>query len=109
MGAYMKFRRLRFIIILIIIILIFLKIKTIWFGRNIIVIDPGHGGHDSGAIGINGSLEKDLSLEISKKLNKKLRLKGYKTILTRKKDQYMDNVDRAELSNRRAAKVFISI
>lgn len=76
---------------------------------NIIVIDPGHGGKDPGTIGINNSLEKDINLDISKKLYKKLKGKGYEVIITRDKDEYIDNIQRAKLANKEKAKIFVSI
>ena len=48
-----------------------------------IVIDAGHGGDDPGKIGINGALEKDLNLEIARKVESLLRLEGIETVLTR--------------------------
>ena len=77
--------------------------------EKVIVIDPGHGGSDPGAIGFSGNYEKDINLEISKKLYEKLKEKGYKVILTRDQDEYVENLSRAELANRRRARVFISI
>ncbi len=52
----------------------------------IVIIDPGHGGEDGGAIGVNGCLEKDINLQISKKLYQQLTEKGIKSILTRTTD-----------------------
>lgn len=78
-------------------------------GRNIIVIDAGHGGKDPGTIGVNQSFEKDINLDISKKLYKKLGSMGYKVILTRDRDEYVDNQKRVELANRKNAKLFVSI
>ncbi|MBW4829493.1 MAG: N-acetylmuramoyl-L-alanine amidase [Clostridiaceae bacterium] len=76
---------------------------------NIIVIDPGHGGEDPGTIGVNHSLEKDINLDISKRLYKKLKRKGYEVIITRDIDEYIDNNQRAKLANEEKAKIFISI
>ncbi len=95
---------------------IFIVFKGIlFFGGNfkslekVIVIDAGHGGKDPGTIGISGNYEKDINLEISKKLAEKLKLKGYKIILTRDSDEYVDNPSRAELANKKRARVFVSI
>ena len=91
-------------------IIVFFIIKKGYFGTsNIIVIDPGHGGHDPGTIGINGTYEKDINLEISKKLYEKLKSMGYKVVLTRKTDESVDNIFRAKLANRKRARVFVSI
>lgn len=77
--------------------------------EKVIVIDAGHGGKDPGTIGFSGNYEKDINLEISKKLKEKLKSSGYKVILTRDVDEYVDNLLRAKLSNKKRARVFISI
>lgn len=51
-----------------------------------IVIDAGHGGEDSGAIANDGTLEKDINLDIAQRLNNMLRSSGFKTIMTREDD-----------------------
>lgn len=76
---------------------------------NVIVVDAGHGGSDSGTIGYNGSYEKDVNLEIARKLKEKLDSNGYKVILTRASDEYVDNFLRAKLANKKRARIFISI
>ena len=48
-----------------------------------IVIDPGHGGFDPGKVGVNQTLEKDVNLAISEKLNQKLAASGYTVYMTR--------------------------
>ena len=57
--------------------------------ERIIIIDPGHGGEDSGAIAINGRLEKDLNLEIAFELGEMLREKGYTVVFTRTTDKML--------------------
>lgn len=52
-----------------------------------IVIDPGHGGFDPGKVGVNQTLEKDINLAISKKLNDKLSASGYTVYMTRTTDK----------------------
>ncbi|MFY9612469.1 MAG: N-acetylmuramoyl-L-alanine amidase family protein [Tissierellaceae bacterium] len=112
-----RFRLVVIILVLIIVItisLIFIKRSSIIdkefkSSEKVIVIDPGHGGRDPGAIGFSGSYEKDINLEISKKLFEALKSKGYKVILTRDKDEYIDNSLRADLANKKRARVFISI
>lgn len=54
--------------------------------KKIIVIDPGHGGEDGGAVGVNGVLEKDLNLMISESLCELFRFAGYDVIPTRTED-----------------------
>lgn len=55
--------------------------------KNSIVIDVGHGGFDSGKVGVNGELEKDINLQVALKLKDTLEAKGIKVIMTRDKDQ----------------------
>lgn len=53
---------------------------------NIIIIDPGHGGFDGGAIGVNGTIEKDINLAISLKLRDMLEQAGFTIVMTRETD-----------------------
>ena len=57
------------------------------FTGQVIIIDPGHGGRDPGAVGKNGKSEKDINLSISKKLKKQLDHSGQVVVLTREKDE----------------------
>ena len=80
--------------------------------KLIIVIDPGHGGKDSGAVGINGILEKDVVLKIAKQmveLNETTFHNQYKIYLTRYKDTLISLGDRSELAKTLKADVFISL
>ncbi len=54
---------------------------------NKIIIDPGHGGIDGGAVGIDGVIEKDINLAISLKLRNLLQIAGYEVIMTRERDE----------------------
>jgi len=74
-----------------------------------IVIDAGHGGHDSGAVGPSGLLEKDITLDIALKLAKKLKASGYEVFLTRSDDRYVKLEDRTRFANKVKGDVFISI
>lgn len=56
-------------------------------GKQTVVIDVGHGGDDPGKVGIGGVLEKELNLEIAKKLQKCLEKEGIYVVLTREKDE----------------------
>ena len=76
---------------------------------KIIVIDAGHGGHDTGAVGDKRHYEKDLVLDVSLKVFKKLSQKGYKVYLTREVDKYIKLSDRTKYANRRKADIFVSI
>jgi N-acetylmuramoyl-L-alanine amidase len=74
-----------------------------------IMIDPGHGGTDPGAIGVTGLKEKDVNLELAIKLQRRLLAAGYNPILTRRGDQFISLSKRAEHANLREADLFISI
>jgi N-acetylmuramoyl-L-alanine amidase len=76
-----------------------------------IVIDPGHGGKDPGAIGPHGLQEKTVVLQVAKELQHVIRkeLPHYRVVLTRDRDIYVPLTDRAQLANRQQAQVFISL
>jgi N-acetylmuramoyl-L-alanine amidase len=74
-----------------------------------IVIDAGHGGKDPGAIGQFGVREKDITLDITKRLKYHLDTEGIKTVLTRSDDRFISLGKRAELANKEAADFFVSI
>jgi len=76
----------------------------------IVVLDPGHGGHDPGAIGPKGLMEKDVTLAIALKIKRILeKTRQYKVYLTRGKDEYLDLEKRAQIANKRGADIFVSI
>jgi N-acetylmuramoyl-L-alanine amidase len=75
-----------------------------------IVIDPGHGGKDPGAIGIGGIAEKDIVLAVAKKLALKLKREmGVEVVLTRNDDSFVDLKDRTAIANAEQADLFISL
>jgi N-acetylmuramoyl-L-alanine amidase len=74
-----------------------------------VVIDPGHGGHDTGAIGRQGTREKDVALAISQKVARALRGQGLEVVLTREDDRYLKLEDRAQMANAARGDLFISI
>ncbi len=74
-----------------------------------IVVDAGHGGHDTGAIGPKGVREKDVTLAIAKKLAARLRTKGFDVVLTRDDDTYVALKERTRRARERRADLFISI
>ena len=79
-------------------------------GIRKIVLDPGHGGKDPGAIGINGSTEKDIVLSIAKKLAVRLRKEmGVQVVLTRKDDRFVALENRTAIANAEDADLFISL
>jgi N-acetylmuramoyl-L-alanine amidase len=65
----------------------YMKIETINTGKKTIMIDPGHGGIDGGAVSKNGTIEKDINLKISLKLKKQFEDKGIIVLVTREKDE----------------------
>ena len=75
-----------------------------------IVIDPGHGGHDTGTIGPNGLEEKDLVLEVGRRLGKLLEARlGAEVVYTRKNDTFIPLETRTAIANQQRADLFISI
>ena len=75
-----------------------------------IVIDPGHGGHDTGTIGPNGLEEKDLVLEVGRRLGKLLESRlGAEVVYTRKDDTFIPLETRTAIANQERADLFISI
>ena len=75
-----------------------------------IVIDPGHGGHDTGTIGPNGLREKDVVLDVAKRLGRLLESRlGAEVIYTRKDDTFIPLETRTAIANRERADLFISI
>ena len=82
--------------------------KWIPFRTVDIVIDPGHGDHDPGAVA-DDIYEKDITLDIALKTEKLLKDAGYKVRLTRDDDSFLELGERAEFANKRNAKVFVSI
>lgn len=77
--------------------------------KNIIIIDPGHGGKDPGCIGKNGTREKDVVLVVGRKLKTKLDEAGFKTFMTRTGDKYLKLAERAEFAENRKGDLFISL
>ncbi|WP_407269555.1 N-acetylmuramoyl-L-alanine amidase [Radiobacillus sp. PE A8.2] len=74
-----------------------------------IVLDPGHGGYDVGAIGASGNYEKDYNLLTAKALKQKLEILGAEVILTRSTDNFKTLIARSTLSNLVEADAFLSI
>jgi N-acetylmuramoyl-L-alanine amidase len=75
-----------------------------------IVIDPGHGGHDTGTIGPNSLEEKDLVLDVSRRLGKLLESRlGAEVVYTRKDDTFIPLETRTAIANQEQADLFVSI
>jgi len=77
----------------------------------LICIDPGHGGHDPGAIGPTGLAEKTVVLQVAKELRQLIQqeMPQYRVVLTREQDVFVPLAERARMANERQAQVFISI
>jgi N-acetylmuramoyl-L-alanine amidase len=76
-----------------------------------IVIDPGHGGHDTGTIGPHGLMEKDLCLDVALRLGHEIeeKLPGAEVVYTRKDDTFIPLEQRTAIANEAKADLFISI
>ncbi len=83
--------------------------KPLRFKSKTIVIDPGHGGKDGGAVGHNRYLEKKVVLQISHRIAKLLRKDGYKVYMTRSSDKFIKLRERTKFANKKSADLFISI
>jgi N-acetylmuramoyl-L-alanine amidase len=75
-----------------------------------VVLDAGHGGLDRGAKGMDGrSLEKVYALDTAKRIERGLRSRGYRVVMTRKRDYFVPLPSRVAISNRQRGAVFVSI
>ena len=75
-----------------------------------VVIDPGHGGKDYGKVGVTGTLEKDVNLEIAKKVRDRIAQElGVKAVLTREDDRLLSLTQRTEIANEMDGDLFISV
>ncbi|MAZ46170.1 MAG: hypothetical protein CMM98_01135 [Rickettsiales bacterium] len=87
-----------------------LTIKNIKKKRKIVVIDPGHGGKDSGAVGITKKLEKNITLKVALLLKKEFsKYEEFNVILTREKDVYLKLRERTQIAKNSNADIFISL
>ncbi|MEH2233713.1 MAG: N-acetylmuramoyl-L-alanine amidase [Nostoc sp.] len=78
-------------------------------GKLLVVIDPGHGGKDSGAPGLGGLLEKDVILPIGKRVGAILEQNGVQAVLTRDADFFVELQGRVDIAKRVNATLFVSI
>lgn len=77
---------------------------------NRIIIDAGHGGHDEGTSGPNGTLEKDVVLDVSLRLAKLVQTRmGVEAVLTRSDDTFIPLTERTSIANQKKADLFLSI
>ncbi len=79
-------------------------------GIRKIVLDPGHGGKDTGAIGVSGLMEKDVVLAVAKKLAARLRSEmRIEVVMTREDDTFIPLEERTAIANKEGADLFISL
>ena len=78
-------------------------------GRMVVVIDPGHGGRDPGAIGIGGLREVDVLWPIAQQVARQLEQQGIQVIMTRRGDYFVDLAPRVQIAKRANADLFVSI
>ena len=76
--------------------------------KKTIVLDPGHGGHDKGALGPDGTFEKNVTLDLARMLATELK-NTYRVILTRTDDYFLNIPSRTSMANHVKADLFISI
>jgi N-acetylmuramoyl-L-alanine amidase len=77
-------------------------------GKMLVVLDPGHGGNDPGAVG-NGIQEKTLNLAVALKMEKSLKAKGFDVKMTRNTDVYLKLQERTDIANEANADMFVSV
>ena len=87
----------------------YLRLPDIKKKNSLVIIDPGHGGPDPGAIGIRGIRETDVVLDVSKRVKQLLSEKGVRVRLTRKSEVDLDLPPRVSFANRADADIFVSI
>jgi N-acetylmuramoyl-L-alanine amidase len=74
----------------------------------LVVIDPGHGGQDSGTMK-SGMVEKELTVDVAHRIERHLQARGLATLLTRSDDSYVSLTDRAAIANNQPESVFVSV
>jgi N-acetylmuramoyl-L-alanine amidase len=78
-------------------------------GRQVVVLDPGHGGPDPGAVGIGNIYEKDIVLDVSRQVSALLEQQGVQVVMTRNADIDLDLEPRVQIAQRANANIFVSI
>ena len=78
--------------------------------RSLVVLDPGHGGIDTGTKGPNGETEKDIVLKVAERLRQRIEKAGkYRVLMTRTDDTFVPLADRVRFARRASAALFVSI
>lgn len=78
-------------------------------GQLTVVIDPGHGGRDPGAVGIGGLREKDINITVARRMQQSLEAQGINVLLTRSDDREIDLAPRVAFAERADADIFVSV
>ena len=78
-------------------------------GEITVVIDAGHGGHDTGALSPHGLPEKDANLRLAKAVRDELKKRGYTVVMTREDDTFVELYDRPKVAHRANADLFVSV
>lgn len=76
---------------------------------SVVVVDPGHGGRDPGAIGVDGVREKDVTLALARALRRELRRRGFEAVLTRDADRTLSLEERTAIAEGAGGDVFVSL
>lgn len=76
---------------------------------RVVVLDPGHGGKDPGAVGKSGLQEKDVVLDVARRVKKELEAAGLTVYLTRDEDRFIPLASRPKIASRKKADIFVSI
>jgi N-acetylmuramoyl-L-alanine amidase len=74
-----------------------------------IVLDPGHGGRDPGAIGLDGVVEKDVTLDLAKRMRERLERWGFRVVMTRNADETVSLPERIALADAHGGDLFLSL
>jgi N-acetylmuramoyl-L-alanine amidase CwlD len=75
----------------------------------VVMLDPGHGGSDTGAPGVTGTLEKDVTLSVAQTTRDALTQMGYKVLMTREGDEFVSLAERAAYANSALPFIYVSI
>ena len=78
-------------------------------GEITVVVDAGHGGHDTGAMSPHGLPEKDANLRLAKAVRDELQKRGYKVVMTREDDAFVELYDRPKVAHKANADLFVSV
>jgi len=83
--------------------------RGLMHGIQTVIVDPGHGGHDPGAIGVGGLREKDVTLRLARELSQRLEKMGFEVVMTRDNDRTVSLEERTAIAEANRGDVFISL